>query len=37
MAGKNEKELLHKLALYGQMIDLYPSEPKYLRRYIDLW
>ncbi|HKI62717.1 MAG TPA: cyclic nucleotide-binding domain-containing protein [Mariprofundaceae bacterium] len=36
MTGKAEKELLHKLALYSQMIDLYPSEPKYLRRYIEL-
>jgi len=36
MTAKAEKELLHKLALYGQMIDLYPSEPKYLRRYIEL-
>jgi len=36
MSGKAEKELLHKLALYSQMIDIYPSEPKYLRRYIEL-
>jgi len=36
MTGKNDNELLHKLALYSQMIDLYPSELKYLRRYIEL-
>lgn len=30
------KELQHKEVLYRQMIDLYPSEPKYLRRLVEL-
>lgn len=30
------KELEHKEVLYRQMVDLYPSEPKYLQRLIEL-
>lgn len=30
------KELQHKEVLYRQMVDLYPSEPKYLRRLVEL-
>ncbi|MFC1567958.1 cyclic nucleotide-binding domain-containing protein [Pseudomonadota bacterium] len=30
------KELEHKEVLYRQMIDLYPNEPKYLRRLVEL-
>lgn len=36
MNEKFEKELLHKVALYLQMIDLYPNESKYLRRLVEL-
>jgi len=30
------KELEHKEVLYRQMVDIYPSEPKYLQRLIEL-
>lgn len=30
------KELEHKEVLYRQMVDLYPSEPKYLQRLVEL-
>ncbi|MCF7821072.1 MAG: cyclic nucleotide-binding domain-containing protein [Mariprofundaceae bacterium] len=30
------KELEHKEVLYRQMIDLYPNDPKYLRRLVEL-
>ena len=30
------KELEHKEVLYRQMIDLYPNEPKYIRRLVEL-
>ncbi|MDX8404489.1 MAG: cyclic nucleotide-binding domain-containing protein [Mariprofundaceae bacterium] len=30
------KELQHKEVLYRQMVDLYPSEPKYLQRLVEL-
>ncbi len=30
------KELKHKEVLYHQMIDLYPNDPKYLRRLVEL-
>jgi len=36
MDEKQSKELQHKEVLYLQMVDLYPSEPKYLRRLVEL-
>jgi len=30
------KKLMHKEVLYRQMVDLYPSDPKYLQRLIEL-
>ena len=36
MDAELEKELQHKEVLYLQMVDLYPSESKYLRRLVEL-
>lgn len=36
MDDRQLKELQHKEVLYHQMVDLYPNEPKYLRRLVEL-
>lgn len=36
ISESQEKELRHKLSLYQQMVEIYPSESKYLRRMIEL-